>query len=327
MNILLTGAFGNIGMHTLRELLQRGHNVSCFDVKSPTTIKVAQQVESKVKIFWGDITKAETVKPALQGQDVVIHLAGIIPSLSEAKPDLCRKVNVDGTKLLLDLMSECNPKPRLLFTSSITVFGETLAIPPPRKVGDPLNPVSVYAKTKKDCEELIQKSSIQYVIFRLAAAMSINLSGMSLNKLDPMMFEINPDTRMEYLHPPDVGLAIANAIVSEEAWGHIYLIGGGKNCQFTYRDFNGGILDTVGIGRFPDEAYGKKPYDTDWLDTEESQRVLKYQRGNWEDYKRELKKIMGFKATLAKVFRPMIRKTILKNSPYWAEYQTKKASA
>jgi nucleoside-diphosphate-sugar epimerase len=312
MNILVTGAFGNIGMFTVRELLQHGHKVTCFDLQTPANIKSAGSLKNQITCFWGDLRKPETLSPALQGQDVVVHLGAIIPPLSEKNPDLARGVNVEGTKNLLELMTGLNPQPRLLFTSSISVFGDTHELQPPRTVDDPLNPNDVYSSSKVECEEMIHNSGLTAVIIRLAATPPMNLGGM-----DPMMFEIRLDTRMEYLHPADVALAIANAIESEEAWGNTFLIGGGKNCQLLYRDFLGGILGALGVGMMPDEAFGTAPFYTDWLDTEESQRVLNFQRHNFQDYIKEIKKKLGFKATMAKLFSSFIRKSMLKTSPYY----------
>ncbi|HMF30946.1 MAG TPA: NAD(P)-dependent oxidoreductase [Candidatus Lokiarchaeia archaeon] len=312
MNILVTGAFGNIGMFAVHELLQRGNKVACFDLQTPANQKNADSFKGKISCFWGDLRKPETLNPAVQGQDVVVHLAAIIPPLSEKNPDLARSVNVEGTKTLLELMAGMNPPPRLLFTSSISVFGDTNDLPPPRQVGDPLNPNDVYSSSKVECEEMIHDSGLDAVIFRLAATPPMNLGGM-----DPMMFEIRLDTRMEYLHPADVGLAIANAVESEEAWGNTYLIGAGKSSQLLYRDFLGGILNALGVGMLPDAAFGTAPFYTDWLDTSESQRVLNFQKHTYEDYIKEIKKKLGIKAYLAKAFRPFVRKAILKASPYW----------
>jgi len=46
------------------------------------------------------------------------------------------------------------------------------------------------------------------------------------------MFDVPLDNRMEYAHTRDVGLAMANAVSSEEVWGKILLIGGGARCQY-----------------------------------------------------------------------------------------------
>ncbi len=50
-----------------------------------------------------------------------------------------------------------------------------------------------------------------------------------------------------------------------------------------YRDYLGAFLEEMGIGRLPDEAFSTEPYCTDCLDSEESQRLLGYQRRTFDD--------------------------------------------
>ena len=58
-----------------------------------------------------------------------------------------------------------------------------------------------------------------------------------LRRLDPIMFRISLDTRIEVLHPYDAGRAIANGVLSKEIWEKILLVGGGIRCQIHYRDY------------------------------------------------------------------------------------------
>ncbi len=53
MRVLLTGAFGNIGLHTLRELLAQGHTVRCFDVPSKENQRRARQTAGRFEVTWG----------------------------------------------------------------------------------------------------------------------------------------------------------------------------------------------------------------------------------------------------------------------------------
>ena len=126
-------------------------------------------------------------------------------------------------------------------------------------------------------------------IFRFAAALPFSL------KLDPAMFEIRLDNRMEYVHNRDVGLALANAVDSSEIWGKILHIGGGRRCQYLYRQIVAKVMDGVGVGMLPDEAFSQRPFSTDWIDTEESQRLLHFQRYTLDDYIRESSAKLGIR--------------------------------
>jgi nucleoside-diphosphate-sugar epimerase len=316
--ILVTGAFGNLGLHTLKELLQRGHRVTAFDLDSRRNRQAARRLGPALRTVWGDIRRRETIAPAAAGQDVVIHLAALIPHLSvtgmksEEHPQLAEQVNVGGTRALLDaLQGQPNPA-RLILGSSLHVYGHTQHLPPPRRADDPVNPVEHYARHKVEKERMAKESGLRWSIFRFAAALPLRLI------LDRGMFEVPPGNRIEYVFAPDVALALANGVESEAIWGRTLLIGGGPRCQFVYRDLMNRILETAGVGPFPDQAFTTVPYSTDWLDTEESQRLLNYQRHTLEDYLGELRARLGGWQRVATALRPLVRWWLLRQSPFYA---------
>src|SRR6185437_12209318 len=94
-------------------------------------------------------------------------------------------------------------------------------------------------------------------------------------------------------------------------------IGGGPRCQHLYRDYLGAFLDAMGIGRLPDEAFSTEPYCTDWLDTEESERMLRYQQHTLDDVVRETAALLGWRRPLARMLQPVVRASILRMSPAW----------
>jgi short-subunit dehydrogenase len=326
MKVLLTGAFGNIGTSTLEELLQRGHQVRCFDLKTKANEKTARRYGDKIEVMWGDLRNREDVEAAVQGQDVVLHVAFIIPKLSmtgvesEARPDWAREINVGGTRNLIEAMKAQPKPPKLLFTSSLHVYGYTQNQPPPRTVNDPPRPEEHYSRHKVECEEMVKASGLTWTIFRLGAALPVRLV------TDPTMFDISLKNRIEFVYTKDVGLAIANALETDEVWGKIWLIGGGPRCQLTQGELVEAVLEAVGIGMLPEEAFSNKPYPTDWLDTTESQRVLKFQRHTLEDYAQSLKAVLGFRRHLIKLFRPIIRAWLLGKSAYLEEARLRQAS-
>jgi hypothetical protein len=76
------------------------------------------------------------------------------------------------------------------------------------------------------------------------------------------------------------------------------------------------MMKTVGVGPLPDEAFTSDDYPSDWLDTEESQRLLQYQRHSVEDICREIDALIGWRKMLVPLVRPFVRRSILANSPY-----------
>ncbi|RUA15564.1 MAG: NAD(P)-dependent oxidoreductase [Clostridia bacterium] len=327
MKILLTGAFGNIGQATLTALLEDGHSVRCFDVPTKRNKKIAKRWQNgTAAIQWGDLRKLEDVQRAVAGQEIVIHLAFVIPNLSatgvgsETNPDRAYEINVGGAKNLIQAMKAQSSPPKLLFTSSLHVFGRTQHLSPPRRVSDPVMPAEHYSRHKVAVEELVQKSGLTWTTFRLGAAMPVQMI------FDAGMFDVPLDNRIEFVHRQDVARAIANALKTEAVWGKMWLIGGGTRNQYVYRTMASKILEAMGVGMLPDEAFSSIPYPTDWLDTTESQRVLKFQQRTLDDFVAELRRKLGWKRTLIVLFRPAVRHWLLRHSPWYQQPKQPPAS-
>jgi nucleoside-diphosphate-sugar epimerase len=323
MKVLLTGAFGNIGMHALRELLAQGHTVRCFDVATAANKRHARQVKGRFEEVWGDLRRPDDVARAVQGQDAIVHLAFVIPKLSmtgvnsEDRPDFAREINVGGTLNLLAAAKASPRSPRFVFASSLHVYGRTQHLPPPRRVTDPVQPVEHYAWHKATCEEMVKGSGLHWAILRLAACMPIRLI------VDAGVFDVPLDNRIEYVHGRDVALAVTNTLHTEAAWGRTWLIGGGPACQFVYRDMATKVLDAFGVGMLPNWAFQSEPYGVDWLDTSESQQVLRFQRHTLDDYVADVRAALGPKRAAVIALRPLIRRHLLRLSPNYRLYMDK----
>jgi len=317
MKVLLTGAFGNVGVSALEELLARGQAVRCFDLRTAANERTAQRYAGRMEVVWGDMRNPEDMMAAVQGQDIVLHVAFIIPKMShtgvesELRPDWAQAVNVDGTRNLIRAMQAQSLPPKLIFTSSLHVYGRTQHLPPPRSVTDPVRPFEHYACHKVVCEEMIRSSGLQWAILRLGATLPIAI------QLDPGMFDVPLDNRIEYVHTRDVGLALANAADSTEIWGKTLHIGGGPRCQLTYAGMIEPILNAMGVGQLPAEAFATTPFATDWLDTEESERLLRFQTRCLDDYVRDMSRLLGPRRLFVRLLRPLVRRTLLRRSPHW----------
>ena len=63
-------------------------------------------------------------------------------------------------------------------------------------------------------------------------------------------------------------------------------------------------------------AFGRTPFPTDWLDTQESQEILGYQRHTLEDYVQDMRARLGPRVLFVRAFRPLVRALLLSQSPY-----------
>ncbi len=314
MKVLLTGAFGNIGTNAIEKLIEQGHQVRCFDLKTKVNERTTQRFKGQIEVVWGDVRRPDDVAAAVQDQDVVVHLAFVLPPLSEDRPEWAWEINVGGTQNLLNAMKTLSTPPKIIFASSFSVFGPTHDQQPPRTVSDPVQPMDNYSHHKVECEKLVQESGLDWAVLRFGVVPPMSIGG-----VNPKMFDIPLDMRIEFAHPRDMGLAIANAVVCEEVWGKILLIGSGPGGQLYYRDFVGRMMKAMGMGMLPDRAFSSEPSHTytDWLDTSESQRLLNYQQHSFDDFVQEIASLLGYKRYLVPLVRPLVLRWVLRKSIYY----------
>lgn len=318
MKVLLTGALGNIGLATLAALLAEGHDVVGFDLESRRARQLASGFDGRARFVWGDITNPESLAHALDGVDAVVHMAGIIPPYSEKAPDLARRVNLYATRNLIEQMEASPTAKRLVFASSLGVCGDVQDREPPLRVDTPDSPTDEYGRQKVACEAAIRQSGLQWSILRLAAVTPIHLQAQ-----DPsIMFEFSPDARFEFLHPADAGTAFARATACTESIGKTLLIAGGPNCRMTYGDFINALMGAIGIGPIPADAFVRRRpprFFGDWVDTEESQRLLEYQKRGLDEQLKDMRKDFGMLVPLIRLVRPLATWFVIRSSAYLKE--------
>jgi nucleoside-diphosphate-sugar epimerase len=321
MKVLVTGAFGNVGMSTVRELIQQGHKVRIFDVPSRKNKRAAKKLATAVDVRWGDITRYSNVEEAATGMDVIIHLAAVIPPLADKKPDLAEKVNVTGTENVVRAIEATTPHPKLVFTSSIAVYGDRL-LNPFISLEDKLAPNQDdhYALHKIRCEQLIKSSAIEWVIFRLSYIVSVNKL-----KMDPIMFDIPLATSFEICDTADVGLALANAVTNPSVWGETLHIAGGEKCRISYREYLKKMLDLFGVGDnfLPENAFKKHGFHCGFMDTHKSQALLHYQRATLSDYFTQVKNKMRIRRFFIRMVRSIAQRVLFLRSPYYHDFHKK----
>jgi len=310
MRILVTGGFGNVGSHTLPELLRRGHDVRCVSLPGAAERRLARRMG--VPAVWGDISDRDVMMRAVSDVDAVVHLAAMIPPAADEHPAQARISNVDGTASVIAACQAQAVPPRLLFTSTLDVHGNTLANPPPRHVDDPMVATNPYTEHKIEAERLVRESGLDWAIFRLA-----DVPVLGIRPPHPIMFEIGLDNRIEAIHGDDVGLAIANALDTPDAWGRVLFIGGGPTCQLTYRDYLTRMLGAMGIDALPEKAFSTAEYATDWLDTVDSEALLHYQQHTFDDITAALSRSLGWRRRAASMAGPLVRLMLLRLSAYY----------
>lgn len=316
--VVITGAFGNIGRYAIREFLSRGYSVTAFDIRTKANMKQAAAFQNQIETIWGDISKKEDALAAVSGSDYVVHLAFILPKLSETNPALAESVNITGTDNIIAAIKSQKKKPGLLLASSYAIYGDTRKIKGLVSLKTPLNPSNNYTRHKVSIEKTVKKSDINWIIFRFGAVLSADaiLNG----KFDSLIFEQPPDARQEFIHTADAAFAIANAIENKNAWKKIHLISGGSSCRLEYRDLINRSLEAVGIGSLPDSVFSPEALQGGaWMNTSESEKLLKFQRCSYDDHCAEIIEKAGAKRNIIKALSPAIRWYLKRMSPFYRQ--------
>src|SRR5205085_6593500 len=114
--------------------------------------------DNRLRVMTGDIADAQAVRHVISaGTHSVFHLAAVVSGQAEADTDLGYRVNLDGTRAVLDACRALGTAPRLVFASSLAVYGGAL----PPAVGDDtaLTPQSSYGTQKAIGELLVNDYS------------------------------------------------------------------------------------------------------------------------------------------------------------------------
>jgi nucleoside-diphosphate-sugar epimerase len=164
MRVVITGGAGFIGWKLALRLLDRGelpgpdgklapiNELVLVDVVAPPADRMPE--DRRLKVLTGDIADAALMRQAIApGTGSVFHLAAVVSSHAEADTDAGLRVNLDGTRNVLDACRALGTAPRLVFSSSVAVYGGD-EMPPVVSEATALTPQTSYG-AQKACGELL----------------------------------------------------------------------------------------------------------------------------------------------------------------------------
>lgn len=157
MQILVTGGAGYIGSHLVLDLLQAGHEVRVLDdLRAGHALaldRVAELAGRRAELVVADVADVAAVVRALDGVDLVFHLAGSkAVGESMAAPERYFHNNLGGMAGLLQAMRQVGAT-RLVYSSSAAVYSPRAAMP--LSEDSPLDPQNPYALTKAQGEQML----------------------------------------------------------------------------------------------------------------------------------------------------------------------------
>ena len=244
MKILVTGGAGYIGSALTYLLIEQGHQVNVIDDLSNG---FKDNVNPKANFVNGSILDESILNQGLIGVDAVIHLAAKIRvEEGEIKPELYKKVNIEGTQLLLNKCKEFGIT-RFVFASTAAVYGDPEDFPVTEE--SKVSPVNVYGKTKLVIDQYLAKSAadiglsaISFRFFNVGGALQTKQGGWlrirheGATHLIPSTLHSNEDNPLhifgndwptedgtparDYVHVIDIADAIIKSLVHLEVPGH-----------------------------------------------------------------------------------------------------------
>jgi nucleoside-diphosphate-sugar epimerase len=274
MRILVTGAAGRLGSRLVELYSENDCDVRAFDL--PFVNWEYLEKIPRVEIFPGDITDSSVVSQACVDMEVVVHLAAILPPNSESNRDTTLRVNVEGTRNILE---NVETETVVIQASSISTYGITHHETPPIREDHPLRSHNNYSESKIEAERLLADSGLPHVTLRVAPIAVADLLEL------PDVVPYRADQRVEFLDVEDAVHAFHLASLMPEAIGKTLNIAGGKSWQMTGSEYIEGFYEALGIDVEPN--YSDEYTAVDYYDTTKGES-LGYQRTSFNDFKTKL---------------------------------------
>ena len=235
MKILVTGAAGQVGTDLLPILVERGHEVTVFDI-------AGRSAGCPQAVTWvqGDITGRPEIFDVVKSSepDLIYHLAAILSARGEGMPHVAYRVNLDGTMNILEA-ARLFDVGQVFFASTIAAFGPGLPDLVPNEVS--MRPTTMYGVTKVAGELLgeyyAQKFGMDFRGVRFPGLLNAGIPGGGTSDYALFMYVegirkgayaafCEPDAMIPFMYMPDALRAIIElaAAPREKLTRHIYNI-------------------------------------------------------------------------------------------------------
>jgi len=323
--VLLTGASGSMGGEAFKELLRRKEeydivlilrpsksNKKAFkkylpNDRLPVNARGVVQ-EDGLKVVWGDLTHYPDVLAAMNEVDIVLHPAAFIAPAADHNPELAEEINVGGTENIIKAIKAQEngiERIRLVYVSSVAIYGDRLAPIYWLRVGDPLKPsvYDFYAITKIRAERAVIESGLKYWVSIRQTYIAIP-DCMSL--MDPIMYHQPIDQHIELVTSQDAGYGLVQTIETpEEFWRRIYNMGGGPSCRFIFFDYIERSMKNIGLGNYRKimerNWFALRNFHCGWFaDSNVLNQYLGHWRQSLEDHLQQVKDAAPVYTKLAK---------------------------
>ena len=210
MRVLVTGATGFVGPYIVRRLVDDGHQVRVLEREPGSWQRAELPCQEAVQ---GDVTDPASLRRAVEGQEVVVHLVAII----NGRPEQFEHVMSQGTRDLVAAAKEAGVQ-RFVLMSALGTSEETKDLVP-------------YYRAKWAMEQAVKGSGLEHVIIRPSFVFGRGGGALQqflrIAKLSPVTPIVGPGTqRIQPIWVEDVAAYFAAAVVKPEAANRTFELGG-----------------------------------------------------------------------------------------------------
>ena len=221
MVVLIAGGTGFVGREIAGSAIRSGHRVRCLARGTRGEVSLRPGVTS----IYGDISDPDSLIPAFEEVDILVHAVGII---REAGGSTFRAIHTEGTKNLVRMAQRAAVE-KIVYISAL---------------GTRADGASAYHRTKWEAEQTVVGSGMDYTIFRPSVIFGpddgfVNMLARMI-RFNPVVPVIGSGQyRLQPVSVKDIARLVVDALEHEDARNRIFEVGGPE--QFAYDE----ILDII----------------------------------------------------------------------------------
>ena len=231
-NVLVTGAYGLLGSHAVRELIENGYHVRAFGRDPDRLQKLAAEYENdQIDIFCGDFCNAAEIDDACEGMDYVVHCGALLKGWGRRSEYI--RTNVEGTRNVLEACARHGVK-RLVYTSSPSAHALKNNLCIKEEDQNENNRLNYYIESKLLAEKLVRgQDKVPYSMIRPRG-----ITGIGDKNMLPVLINVNRQmgiplfqkgkVLVDLVCAENAALALRLCMEKEEALGQAYNITNGE---------------------------------------------------------------------------------------------------